>query len=1497
MNSLTPSISRISCLNSRTILQTCYKADSLAARLAQRQFRSFSNCLSPWTGKGVSSLGGGIPSNIARAPIAKFVIQHSARRFASRQILVRFEELPSDYDPEIGLPFRDNPLSKDEVKMIFGNGIDAGTANRIVSMVHGRRVAGTLEDPEAAATMIKFERLAVKQALQWLRTNVPVDEVANAGRRAEQELREMEADILADSERIGLYKPNSEKTSHPYSKSGLDAIRKSKERKLDRKLDRQEREHKRKMSQADEIQQNTGTLRTTNSRGVELRRPGQHPKLKYYLERAEILPDKPPEMTNFQRLWPSALVVVGVILVSYGFTQVYTPPKNSVRMWPDMPPSAATIIGIILANAIILGAWRVPALFRFLNMNFITVPGYVYPFSLIGNTFSHQQVGHFAMNMFILWFAGTRLHEDVGRANFLAIYMCSGVLGSFASLTSFVIRNSFVSSSLGASGAVSGVIAAYLWLHGTDKLSSVDIARGIMFRVEIWRERDGRIFTNTSLLSDYDTPSEVAFLIVHEVAHVIARHTTEQCRYGGYRWDDYRFDDYENDYRNWTPPRYRIPRTMNHLAGVKYWRDRVTLRNVKSIKAVIAIQLFLYSPLSSLEGTTPDQNTKQRLKQSIASINENTDRELLDSNILQLPSFASASKSLLTMASHQVDNLLHGRDHTDTHASPNRWRHQESASFLRHAGLEPREADERDDSKDLAKFLNSARVEPPGSAGSGSGSGKYKPLLVAGNVYNGTESQTVGDQPADGVEREPVPGTNNALEVRCGPLLNYRRMENETWFGSVLVVTRGGGRGESTVIPELTIKIVGTRSPSAINNGTTPESGTNGVESEVHGLANGVDYGNGESSTPPAQIPVGESSANGLTNDGEKAAWEAKVEGTKLYSDPANTFWRFDLQVPMQQSEIQCEYNLSGLEFSTKKGDKQNFFIPAITESMRIMFHSCNGFSVGTDEEAWSGAALWNDVNRVHQKTPFHVMLGGGDQIYNDGIRVDGPLRKWTDIANPKKRRDFPFPESLRKDCDTYYVSNYIRWYGTEPFATANGQIPQVNLWDDHDIIDGFGSYIDDFMRCAVFRGIGGVANKYYLLFQHHLAPPVSTFTTDAPQTTSDDGVGVDPRQLEDTYVLEEKTIDSSYIIGSKPGPYVAERSRSIYARLGARIAFFGIDARTEVNYLETYDIIVNRLRDEFKAAKSSPTPIQHLIVLLGIPIAYPRLTWLENIFSSPLIAPIKFLNKRFGLGGSFFNRFDGSVDLLDDLDDHYTAGTHKKERLMLVHKLQELAAEFSVRISILGGDVHLAAVGRFYSNLKLNIPIVNDHRYMVNIISSAIVNKPPPQAVANLLARRNKIHHLDQNTDETLMKYFDKDPGTSQKTAQFNHVTMPSRNWAMITENSGTQAQLSNGHLANGNGENTADAPLPTPKDGHSWLHKGEMEAGTKHKAAHAETHGGDADGSLDVCIRVEKDQHDKEGKTEQYGMTVPTLTYDGSADVTMRKRDAIPGTINEKI
>lgn len=742
------------------------------------------------------------------------------------------------------------------------------------------------------------------------------------------------------------------------------------------------------------------------------------------------------------------------------------------------------------------------------------------------------------------------------------------------------------------------------------------------------------------------------------------------------------------------------------------------------------------------------------------------------------------------------------------------------------------------------------------------------------NAHNGTNG--IGNGPG-------VVSTTAGLDVIAGPLLNYRRTSTnggETlWHGSALIVTTPGQQDP--------VMVLGPAGP---------------VDQSI---------GNVQFSRPQ---PV-------------------SIRGEKLYEDPKRAFWRFIIEVPFQQFESRWQYEFQNLVYvdRSKTEKPQHFAVPSISQSMRIMFHSCNGFSVGTDVDAWSGPALWNDVLRMHDTKPFHVMIGGGDQIYNDSVRVDGPLKPWTAISNPHKRRDFPFGEQMRADCDEFYFNNYVRWYGQKPFSTANGQIPQVNIWDDHDIIDGFGSYTDHFMKCAVFRGIGGVAHKYYLLFQHHLAPPKSTFTTDAPKTTSADHTGstpADPTQLKDTWVLTDDVGDPSYIIGSKPGPYVEERSRNIYCQLGARIAFAGIDARTErtrhqINYPETYKMVFDRLDKEF----SANTNLKHLIFLLGVPIAYPRLIWLENILQSPLIAPIKFLNKRFGLAGSFFNQFDGKVDLLDDLDDHYTARQHKTERRELIHMLQNFAKKHSARVTILGGDVHLAAIGRFYSNPKLQIPAEHDWRYIPNVISSAITNKPPPAAVANLLAKRNKIHHLDHDTDETLLEIFNRDPGVKgettvvragtepiapvtsnghstedghtngtptvngnkvdSKTRDSNHATMPSRNYAIICESAPPPSSTLSapvpapGQAPSINGAASAISAPPERKGNPRLpIHDGEKNAGTDHPAAQGLTPSGLCGPyGLDVTIRVEISNSDREGRTDGYGFSIPALEAGGYA------------------
>lgn len=349
------------------------------------------------------------------------------------------------------------------------------------------------------------------------------------------------------------------------------------------------------------------------------------------------------------------------------------------------------------------------------------------------------------------------------------------------------------------------------------------------------------------------------------------------------------------------------------------------------------------------------------------------------------------------------------------HASASRWRHQESSSYAQYAAAQlhgqgkAREPQNTSNTEDLADFLNKARIEPEGDENHEVG--KHKPITATAN-------DGVGNPITDGVSHNPTiendkqSGAPDGREIVCGPLLNYRRMESGRWYGSVLVVVRGGGKIPLNQ-PSLSLRPAG---QSQISNQGGP-----GDSIDSHRADGSID--------------------------------ETRVESECLYSDPRNTFWVFPINVPIQATESAWEYSLPDNRFSSEHKPRVNtFLVPAAAESMRIMFHSCNGFSVGTDEEAWSGPALWNDVVRKHSELPFHVMLGGGDQIYNDGIRIDGPLRPWTDIANPKKRRHYPFPEKLRAECDDYYLNNYIKWYNTAPFSSVNGQIPQVNIWDDHDV-------------------------------------------------------------------------------------------------------------------------------------------------------------------------------------------------------------------------------------------------------------------------------------------------------------------------------------------------------------------------------------------------------------------------------------------------------------
>ena len=51
---------------------------------------------------------------------------------------------------------------------------------------------------------------------------------------------------------------------------------------------------------------------------------------------------------------------------------------------------------------------------------------------------------------------------------------------------------------------------------------------------------------------------------------------------------------------------------------------------------------------------------------------------------------------------------------------------------------------------------------------------------------------------------------------------------------------------------------------------------------------------------------------------------------------------------------------------------------------------------------------------------------------------------------------------------------------------------------------------------------------------------------------------------------------------------------------------------------------------------------------------------------------------------GKVMNNIDGGVEVLDDLNDHWTAKNHKQERSIVMEDLQDLAIDKSLRVTIL---------------------------------------------------------------------------------------------------------------------------------------------------------------------------------------------------------------------
>jgi hypothetical protein len=180
-----------------------------------------------------------------------------------------------------------------------------------------------------------------------------------------------------------------------------------------------------------------------------------------------------------------------------------------------------------------------------------------------------------------------------------------------------------------------------------------------------------------------------------------------------------------------------------------------------------------------------------------------------------------------------------------------------------------------------------------------------------------------------------------------------------------------------------------------------------------------------------------------------------------------------------------------------------------------------------------------------------------------------------------------------------------------------------------------------------------------------------------------------------------------------------------------------------------SWDSVYSWLANNFdkRSPKATPTG-EHLIVMSSIPVVYVNSNMLE----------------------AAFGWIPGQQDLEDDFKDQWVSRTHMEERLRLIHRLLLFSKETGCRVTLISGDVHVAALGYIESERDPEF----DEANVVNQLISSAMNHPPPSAIVIYMMEKvmgDKVEEVDRGITARMLKF----PGSPSR-------FIGKRNWLSLT-------------------------------------------------------------------------------------------------------------------
>ncbi len=162
---------------------------------------------------------------------------------------------------------------------------------------------------------------------------------------------------------------------------------------------------------------------------------------------------------------------------------------NPSKRKPLITYSLITINGLVFLYELLLGKnlYNFFLRFGFIPFNFTLflkgVTDYPYFLNIITSMFIHGGWAHIIGNMWFLLIFGDNVEDTLGKINYIILYLTSGV---FAVLAQYIIMPISKIPLIGASGAISGILGAYLVLFPNAQILSLipdPFTFGLFFRI------------------------------------------------------------------------------------------------------------------------------------------------------------------------------------------------------------------------------------------------------------------------------------------------------------------------------------------------------------------------------------------------------------------------------------------------------------------------------------------------------------------------------------------------------------------------------------------------------------------------------------------------------------------------------------------------------------------------------------------------------------------------------------------------------------------------------------------------------------------------------------------------------------------------------------------------------------------------------------------------------------------------------------------------------